>query len=104
MTAAQDVCDGARDRGDVVSEREAQIVGREPELAVLEEFLGDAALLRALVITGEPGIGKSTLWEAGIVAARERGLRSSRPEPRVQRCGSRTRLWAMCSTMSREGN
>jgi len=58
-----------------VSEREAQIVGRESELAVLEEFLGGAAFLRALVITGEPGIGKSTLWEAGIVAARERGLR-----------------------------
>ena len=29
----------------------------------------------ALVLTGGPGIGKTTLWEAGVAAARERGLR-----------------------------
>jgi hypothetical protein len=34
-----------------------------------------------LVLEGEAGIGKSTLWLAGVEAARERGLRvlSSRP-------------------------
>jgi DNA-binding NarL/FixJ family response regulator len=50
-----------------------QIVGREAELETLEAFLEDAA--PALVITGGPGIGKTTLWEAGVSAARDRGIR-----------------------------
>ena len=41
-------------------------LGRERELAVLNDHLG----ARALVLTGAPGIGKTTLWEAGIEAAR----------------------------------
>ncbi|MGH3031076.1 MAG: LuxR C-terminal-related transcriptional regulator [Gaiellaceae bacterium] len=49
-------------------------VGREPELGRLRAFVA-ADPLGALVLTGEPGIGKTTLWEAGIDAARERGLR-----------------------------
>ena len=59
----------------------ARIIGREPECAVLSEFLETAAPVRALVLTGAPGIGKTTLWEAGIEVARERGLRvlSARP-------------------------
>ena len=32
--------------------------------------------MRAVVLTGEPGIGKTALWEAGIAAARELGLRA----------------------------
>ena len=51
----------------------AQIVGREAEFETLEAFLEDAA--PALVITGGPGIGKTTLWEAGIAAALGRGIR-----------------------------
>jgi DNA-binding CsgD family transcriptional regulator len=56
------------------------VVGREPELAALHAFLADPGT-RALVLTGGAGIGKTTLWEAGIAAARERGLRvlSARP-------------------------
>jgi DNA-binding CsgD family transcriptional regulator/tetratricopeptide (TPR) repeat protein len=30
---------------------------------------------RALVLAGGPGIGKTTLWEAGVASARERGVR-----------------------------
>jgi DNA replication protein DnaC len=48
-------------------------VGREPQLERLRGFL-DAAP-RTLVLTGGPGIGKTTLWEAAIAGARERGLR-----------------------------
>src|ERR1700742_2652924 len=43
------------------------IVGREPELAALR------SPPRALVLTGGPGIGKTTLWEAGVEAARDAG-------------------------------
>ena len=50
-------------------------VGRAPELAALDKFLGGGTGSRALVLTGEPGIGKTTLWEAAIDAARERGIR-----------------------------
>jgi hypothetical protein len=52
------------------------IVGRERELALLSAFAGAAPDARALVLAGGPGIGKTTLWEAGIGAARERELRA----------------------------
>ena len=59
------------------------VLGRDDELRSLEEFLDrpDEAGLAALVLEGAAGIGKSTLWLAGLEAARERGLRvlSSRP-------------------------
>jgi DNA-binding CsgD family transcriptional regulator len=48
-------------------------VGRESELAALRGFLEPEAAARVLVLTGGPGIGKTTLWDAGIGAARERG-------------------------------
>ena len=44
----------------------ARIVGREPEYTVLREFLGADSAVRALALVGGPGIGKTTLWEAGI--------------------------------------
>jgi DNA-binding CsgD family transcriptional regulator len=52
-----------------------QPVGREPELALLRDFLERGDHARALVLLGGPGIGKTTLWEAGIEAARRRNLR-----------------------------
>jgi DNA-binding CsgD family transcriptional regulator len=52
----------------------AGIFGREAELAILHDFV-QAAGQRALVLSGGPGIGKTTLWQAGIGAARERRLR-----------------------------
>ena len=54
------------------------ILGRVRELEAVSEFLSAPG---ALMLTGGPGIGKTTLWEAGIEAARERGYRvlSARP-------------------------
>src|SRR5262245_46708565 len=52
-----------------------QVVGREAELAVLHEFLERDGGARALVVTGDAGIGKTTLWETGIRSALERGFR-----------------------------
>ena len=51
----------------------AQIVGREFELAQLDAFLESAAPSGAVVLVGGPGVGKTTLWEAGLAAARGRG-------------------------------
>ena len=51
------------------------IVGRAAELGALKGFVGAEAPARSLVLTGEPGIGKTTLWEVGVGLARERGVR-----------------------------
>ncbi len=49
------------------------VVGRDEELGFVEEFLADVERgPTALVLSGEPGIGKTVLWEAGVEAARER--------------------------------
>ncbi len=59
-----------------------EIVGREQELAEIAQFLeAIPAGAAALVIEGEPGIGKTTLWQAGVAGARERSWRvlASRP-------------------------
>ena len=49
-------------------------VGRAAELGEVERFLALARVGRVLVVCGEPGIGKSTLWEAGTGLARSRGF------------------------------
>ena len=58
------------------------IVGRDEELDSVIAFV-DRSIEgpSALVIEGEAGIGKSTIWLAGVEAARERGLEvlTSRP-------------------------
>ena len=53
----------------------AELVGREPELETLREFLGSASAPRMLVLHGPPGMGKTTLWEAGCALAAESGYR-----------------------------
>jgi DNA-binding CsgD family transcriptional regulator len=58
------------------------IVGREEELASLHAFIGRSGdRPAALLLEGEAGIGKSTLWLAGVDQARVLGMRilSSRP-------------------------
>ena len=52
----------------------AEVIGREDELGSIEAFLGELRP-RVLVIAGEPGIGKTILWEAGVDAARGRSHR-----------------------------
>ncbi len=52
-----------------------EIVGRERDLASVHAFVGRTSGGAAgLVLEGEAGIGKSTLWLAGVSAARERGM------------------------------
>jgi DNA-binding CsgD family transcriptional regulator len=53
----------------------AEIVGREEELSSLQAFVDEATRGRAaLVLEGEAGIGKSTLWEAGFERAHAQGF------------------------------
>src|SRR5579863_8637272 len=58
-----------RSEPDVMTTR---LVGRDLELGALARFLGDQSPAACLVLSGEAGIGKTALWEAGReMAARE---------------------------------
>ena len=62
-------------------EPDESVIGREPQLALLWEFLTNDARAPALVLSGAPGIGKTTLWERGVGLASRHGFRvlSCRP-------------------------
>jgi len=60
----------------------ADLVGRDADLRTIMRFLDSPAEQPlAVVLEGEPGIGKTTLWLAAIERARQRGFRilSCRP-------------------------
>jgi DNA-binding CsgD family transcriptional regulator len=60
----------------------SEMIGRDAELSLIQAFLDRPAEgIRALVLEGEAGIGKSTLWLSGVAAARERSFHvlASRP-------------------------
>ena len=52
----------------------SSLVGRESELGVVETFFCSERP-RAVAIVGEPGIGKTTLWQAAVEHARAQGAR-----------------------------
>jgi predicted ATPase len=52
----------------------SSLVGRESELVAVETFLRSERA-RAVAIVGEPGIGKTTLWQAAVELARAQGAR-----------------------------
>src|SRR4051812_21563570 len=52
----------------------SSLVGRESELGAVETFLSSARPC-ALAIVGEPGIGKTTLWQKAVEEARAHGAR-----------------------------
>ena len=52
------------------------VVGRDFELARVGHFLDNITVApTALLVEGEPGIGKTTVWVAAIAAAEARGFR-----------------------------
>jgi DNA-binding CsgD family transcriptional regulator len=60
--------------GDVLSP--AALVARGGELDAIKSLLTrEEGFVRAMVLEGEPGVGKTSLWEQGLVWGRERGLR-----------------------------
>ena len=55
---------------------QGRVVGRDVELARVGRFLeGLSVASAALLVEGEPGIGKTTVWGAAIDAAESRGFR-----------------------------
>jgi predicted ATPase len=58
------------------------VVGRDAELARIDAFVGAVESgTRMLVIVGEPGIGKTTLWRAGVERCRRAGFRVLQARP-----------------------
>jgi DNA-binding CsgD family transcriptional regulator len=51
------------------------LVGRDAELELLDRFVREAQSGCSIVLIGSPGIGKTTLWEAAVGSARDRGVR-----------------------------
>src|SRR5438477_10312044 len=64
------------------------IFGRGSELTAVEALLSDQGNLpSALVLDGEAGIGKTTLWDHGVDEARRRSLRVLACRPRETETG-----------------
>ena len=59
----------------------ADLVGRDDELSAIASFLEAGAPACAVVIDGEPGIGKTTVWRAAVESAAGRGFRALRARP-----------------------
>jgi DNA-binding CsgD family transcriptional regulator len=57
------------------------LVGRERELERVLEFFATDDGAGKLLLEGEPGIGKTTLWHAGLDEARRRGFRVLEARP-----------------------
>ena len=73
-----------------------RILGRGVELQQVGGLLEDETpVVRALVLTGDAGVGKTTIWEEGIRLARSRGPCSACFKP-----WRATRRWSWPSTAS----
>lgn len=51
----------------------AAMIGRDTELLAVQRFVDGSGGAACLVVCGEPGIGKTTLWEAGLELAVAQG-------------------------------
>ena len=58
----------------MAAEGAPRVVGRDEELDLVRTFVAAIHAPKTLVIEGEPGIGKTTLWREGVSAARARGV------------------------------
>lgn len=56
--------------GTEISGTSSEVFGREPELAAIGRLFEAGTALRALLLAGEPGVGKTTLWGAGVEVAK----------------------------------
>jgi DNA-binding CsgD family transcriptional regulator/exonuclease VII small subunit len=65
----------------MVSASQFDVVGRDEELDRLEAFVSSLEAGPALVIAGEAGIGKTTLWDAGIKLAGRHSRRALSARP-----------------------
>ena len=61
---------------------EAELTGREDELRRVQRFVEAVPSgARALLITGEAGVGKTSLWQAAVERSRAAGMRAVAARP-----------------------
>ena len=60
---------------DAEGRRGELIFGRDDQLQAIEQFIADSASARSLVLCGDPGIGKTTLWEEAVQLGGSHGSR-----------------------------
>jgi DNA replication protein DnaC len=53
------------------------VFGREAEVALLDRFVSKEGSGAGLVLTGGPGVGKTTLWQAGTDLSSTAGRRTT---------------------------
>jgi AAA ATPase domain len=58
-----------------------ELVGRDPELQAVRDALTAMPGVAGVVLEGDAGIGKSALWEAGLLYAEQHGLRLASARP-----------------------
>jgi DNA-binding CsgD family transcriptional regulator len=64
------------------------VIGRNEEMAAVKAFLDSLKTgPAALYLSGEPGIGKSTVWRAGVVSAGSRSFRVMQCRPAEAEAG-----------------
>jgi len=67
---------GTRSRENGPQTMAGELRGREHETRSIEEFLERVARSpEVLILVGEPGVGKTTLWQVGLAQARAAGIR-----------------------------
>jgi DNA-binding CsgD family transcriptional regulator len=55
----------------------ASVIGRDAELAAVDDFVaGISDGASVLVLTGEAGMGKTTIWRTGVARAKPKGVRT----------------------------
>jgi hypothetical protein len=64
-----------------------EIVGRRAELDQVDRFLGLEGPAAAVLLDGEAGIGKTTIWREGLRRAHGRGLRTLVAHPSASETG-----------------
>jgi len=61
---------------------EAELIGRDEELQRVQRFLEGASTgTRALLVAGEAGVGKTSVWQAAVDSARAAGHRIAAARP-----------------------
>lgn len=79
-----------------------EVLGREEELASVAAFVDEAPDgLLALMLDGEAGIEKSTLWLAGVEHARRQGLAVLSSRPAEAENTRPSRMWGSATSSSK---
>lgn len=66
---------GMPDPGQPVHSPQLHVLGRETEFLAIDDFLAGTRGAGCLVLTGDAGIGKTSLWEEGLASASQHGYR-----------------------------